>query len=133
MGLFKRKDSRQSVQSDKDEHESFVAVNGARASNTSLRSPGPKGSVLPVSIPEMPIPKPPDPALDPAAYLRSIHAVRDRATLVLEKAKRNQLHHFDVDLSKLKATASYIVSIIKVWVSICHNHSSRYNCSLDSY
>jgi hypothetical protein len=62
----------------------------------------------------MPIARPPDPALDPAAYLRSIHAVRDRATIVLEKAKNNQLNHFDVDISKFQATASYIVSIIKV-------------------
>lgn len=112
MGLFRRKDSRTS--SDKDEHESFVSVNSARTSNTSLRSPGYKGSSLPTSIPELPIAKPPDPALDPAAYLRSIHAVRDRASVVLQRAKQNQLHHFDVDLDKFKATASYIVSMIKV-------------------
>ncbi|KAJ5272545.1 hypothetical protein N7478_007670 [Penicillium angulare] len=113
MGLFKRKESRNSVQSDRDEGDSFVSVNSARTSNTSLKSPGYKGSSLPASIPEMPIARPPDPALDPAAYLRSIHAVRDRARIVLDKAKRNQLHHFDVDLSKFKATASYVVSIIK--------------------
>jgi hypothetical protein len=113
MGLFKR-NSKASVQSDKDEQDSFVSVNSARNSNTSLRSPGYKGSGLPASIPEMPIARPPDPALDPAAYLRSIHAVRDRATIVLEKAKNNQLNHFDVDISKFQATASYIVSIIKV-------------------
>ncbi|KAJ5536156.1 DUF1688-domain-containing protein [Penicillium frequentans] len=113
MGLFKRKDSRNSVQSERDEQESFVSVNSARTSNTSLKSPGYKGSGLPASIPEMPIANPPDPALDPAAYLRSIHAVRDRANIVLNRAKRNQLNHFDVDLSKLKATASYVVSIIK--------------------
>jgi len=113
MGLFKR-NSKTSVHSDKDEQDSFVSVNSARTSNTSLRSPGYKGSGLPASIPEMPIARPPDPALDPAAYLRSIHAVRDRATLVLNKAKNNQLNHFDVDLSKFQATASYVVSIIKV-------------------
>lgn len=112
MGLFKR-NSKNSV-SDKDEQESFVSVNSARTSNTSLRSPGYKGSGLPASIPELPISKPPDPALDPAAYLRSIHAVRERSSIVLEKAKRNQLNHFDVDISKFKATASYVVSIIKV-------------------
>ncbi|KAJ5182574.1 DUF1688-domain-containing protein [Penicillium capsulatum] len=112
MGLFKRKDSRNSA-SDRDEQESFVSVNSARTSNTSLRSPGYKGSGLPISIPELPIAKPPDPALDPAAYLRSIHAVRERASIVLDCAKRNQLRHFDVDMSKFQATASYIVSIIK--------------------
>jgi hypothetical protein len=113
MGLFKR-NSKNSVQSDRDEQESFVSVNSARTSNTSLRSPGYKGSGLPASIPEMPIAKPPDPALDPAAYLRSIHAVRERANIVLHAAKRNQLNHFDVDMSKFKATAQYVVSIIKV-------------------
>lgn len=128
MGLFKRKDSRNSVQSERDEGESFVTVNSARTSNTSLRSPGYKGSGLPTSIPEMPIAKPPDPALDPAAYLRSIHAVRERANVILERAKRNRLNHFDVDLSKFRATASYIVSIIKVNMppyhrpkQTCHN------------
>lgn len=112
MGLFKR-NSKNSV-SDKDENESFVSVNSARTSNTSLRSPGYKGSALPASIPELPIAKPPDPAVDPAAYLRSIHAIRERASIVLDRVKRNQLNHFDVDLSKFKATASYVVSIIKV-------------------
>ncbi|OQD88426.1 hypothetical protein PENANT_c004G01796 [Penicillium antarcticum] len=110
MGIFKRKDSKQS---ERDENESFVSVNSARTSNTSLRSPGYKGSGPPASIPELPIARPPDPALDPAAYLRSIHAVRERSTIILNKAKNNQLNHFDVDLSKFEATASYVVSIIK--------------------
>lgn len=125
MGLFKRKDSRNSVQSERDEGESFVTVNSARTSNTSLRSPGYKGSGLPTSIPEMPIAKPPDPALDPAAYLRSIHAVRERANVILERAKRNRLNHFDVDLSKFGATASYIVSIIKVNMPPCHHATDQ--------
>ncbi|KAJ5199271.1 Protein of unknown function DUF1688 [Penicillium cf. griseofulvum] len=112
MGLFKRKDSKNSIQSEKDENDSFM-VNSARTSNTSLRSPGYKGSGPPASIPELPIARPPDPALDPAAYLRSIHAVRERSNIILEKAKKNELNHFDVDMSKFKATASYVVSIIK--------------------
>ncbi|KAJ5512705.1 hypothetical protein N7463_002257 [Penicillium fimorum] len=112
MGLFKRKDSKNSMQTEKDENDTFIA-NSARTSNTSLRSPGYKGSGPPASIPELPIARPPDPALDPAAYLRSIHAVRERSNIVLDKAKKNQLNHFDVDMSKFEATASYIVSIIK--------------------
>lgn len=60
------------------------------------------------------LPGPPDPNLDPAAYLRSIYAVRQRSRYIIVKAKRNQLAHFDVDLSKWKDTASYVVSIIKV-------------------
>ena len=56
----------------------------------------------------------PDPALDPAAYLRSIYAVRDRSRLVLDKAKKNQLKHFTVDMSKFTDVASFVVSIVKV-------------------
>jgi hypothetical protein len=33
---------------------------------------------------------------------------------VLELAKRNELKHFTVDMSKFKDTAQYVVSIIKV-------------------
>ncbi|KAE8349286.1 hypothetical protein BDV28DRAFT_141527 [Aspergillus coremiiformis] len=113
MGLFKRKDSKNSIQTEKDEQESFVSANSARTSNASLKSPGFRGSGLPSSIPEISIAKPPDPALDPAAYLRSIHAVRECSRYILGKAKRNKLNHFDVDMSKFEATASYIVSIIK--------------------
>ena len=64
-------------------------------------------------MPDVTLPKPPDPNLDPAAYLRSIHAVRERSRIVFEKAKRNQLAHFDVDLNQFKVTAEYTVSIIK--------------------
>ncbi|KAL9105398.1 MAG: hypothetical protein Q9227_009416 [Pyrenula ochraceoflavens] len=64
-------------------------------------------------MPDVPIPKAPDPALDPAAYLRSIYAVRQRSRLVMQNAKANQLNHFDVDLTKFKETAGYVVSIIK--------------------
>jgi hypothetical protein len=59
------------------------------------------------------MPRPPDPNVDPAAYLRSIYAVRERTKLVSEKAKRNQLKHFDVDMTKFGETAAYMVSIIK--------------------
>ncbi|KAI9822402.1 MAG: hypothetical protein M1827_000121 [Pycnora praestabilis] len=61
----------------------------------------------------MALPKPPDPALDPAAYLRSIFAVRERSKLILRRATNNQLTHFTVDLDKFKDTAGYVVSIIK--------------------
>ncbi|GES64168.1 DUF1688-domain-containing protein [Aspergillus terreus] len=113
MGLFKRKDSKNSIQSDRDEQDSFASANSARTSSASLRSPGYKGSGLPASIPEISIAKPPDPALDPAAYLRSIHAIRERSSIVYNKAKRNELNHFDVDMTKFPTTASYIVSMIK--------------------
>ncbi|QIX01460.1 hypothetical protein AMS68_006977 [Peltaster fructicola] len=59
------------------------------------------------------LPGSPDPTIDPTSYLRSIYAVRERSKLVLEKAKKNDLHHFNVDLSKFADTASFVVSIIK--------------------
>ena len=66
-----------------------------------------------LALPEVKLPPPPDPSLDPAAYLRSIYAVRARTQLVYQRAKRNQLRHFTVDGSKFGETAAYIVSIIK--------------------
>ncbi|KAI9803919.1 MAG: hypothetical protein M1825_001799 [Sarcosagium campestre] len=56
---------------------------------------------------------PVDPSIDPAGYLRSINAVRDRSRFVFEKALRNELLHFTVDMSKFSETAAYVVSIIK--------------------
>ncbi|KAI9866701.1 MAG: hypothetical protein M1823_009150, partial [Watsoniomyces obsoletus] len=57
------------------------------------------------SIPHVDIPKPPDPSKKPAEYLRSIHAVRERSKLVLQKAKADKLNHFDVDMSKFSNTS----------------------------
>lgn len=86
-------------------------------SNGSLKSPSlpntSNGSKTPVMMPDVPLPRAPDPALDPAGYLRSIYAVRERSRLVLDKAKANQLKHFTVDMSKFQDTAGYVVSIIK--------------------
>jgi hypothetical protein len=64
-------------------------------------------------IPKISLPEAPDPAKDPAAYLRSIYAVRERTKLVLEKAKKNELRHFDIDLNKFQDTADYVVALIK--------------------
>jgi hypothetical protein len=107
MRLFGRKGSKPNTASD--------IGSQPNSSNGSLRSPGPtpNGS-RPTSFPEVPLPKAPDPALDPAGYLRSIYAVRERSKLVLEKAKKNQLKHFTVDMSKFHDTSSFVVSIIKV-------------------
>jgi len=66
------------------------------------------------TIPEIDIPRAPDQESRPAEYLRSIYAVRERSMIVLDKAKSNNLRHFDVDMSKFQDTADYVVSIIKV-------------------
>ncbi|KAF2179793.1 DUF1688-domain-containing protein [Zopfia rhizophila CBS 207.26] len=108
MRLFGRKSSKPAI-SPGESHPNN--------SNGSLKSPAlpnlANGTKTPVPIPDVPLPKAPDPALDPAAYLRSIYAVRERTKLVLEKAKKNQLKHFTVDMSKFQDTAGYVVSIIK--------------------
>lgn len=71
---------------------------------------------VPPTIPKVNLPKAPDPQVDPAGYLRSIGAVRERCLPVLEKAKANQLNHFDVDMSHFEGTTRFVVSIIKVRV-----------------
>ncbi|KAF2260602.1 hypothetical protein CC78DRAFT_388708 [Lojkania enalia] len=106
MRLFKGRSSKQVVS---------PGASQPNTSNGSLKSPvaTANGSKSPPSFPDVPLPKAPDPALDPAAYLRSIYAVRERSRLVLEKAKKNQLKHFTVDMTKFSDTAGYVVSIIK--------------------
>ena len=64
-------------------------------------------------IPKISLPEAPNPAKEPAAYLRSIYAVRERTKLILEKAKKNELNHFEVDLEKFQDTADYVVAIIR--------------------
>jgi hypothetical protein len=64
--------------------------------------------------PQMPPPKRIDPHVDPVGYLKSLPAVRDRCSLVVVKAKKNDLLHFDVDIAKFSQTVKWVVSIIKV-------------------
>lgn len=66
-----------------------------------------------VQLPHIDLPKPPDPSLDPAGYLRSLGAVRERCSLITEKALRNKLHHFDVDMTKFPDVVSFVARIIK--------------------
>jgi Protein of unknown function (DUF1688) len=65
-------------------------------------------------VPKVDLPAAPNPHTDPARYLRSINAVRERSNIVLRKALSNELKHFDVDLSKLDETVKWVTSIIKV-------------------
>lgn len=60
------------------------------------------------------LPKPPDPTLDAAGYLRSLGAVRERCKIVTDKALQNKLNHFDVDLTKFPDVVSFVCQIIKV-------------------
>jgi hypothetical protein len=120
MGIFKRRDVRNTPDGSKSDKSFFrPAVTVERISNYSHKSPKLISDKFSYpswgnSMPDIAIPDPPDPTTHPAAYLRSIHAVRQRTRLVLDEAKSNALHHFDVDLSKFKDTADYVVSIIRV-------------------
>ncbi|KAK3679631.1 hypothetical protein LTR78_000006 [Recurvomyces mirabilis] len=107
MGLFSRKSSNRNQQNGDSNYSNGdlrPPYNMKRANSNPAEN---------ASIPDIPLPKAPDPNLDPAGYLRSIYAVRERSRLVLDKAKRNQLRHFTVDMSKFADTANYVVAIIK--------------------
>ncbi|MCJ1394482.1 hypothetical protein MMC18_007360 [Xylographa bjoerkii] len=112
MGLFNRKSSKVSHDSKSNPPSS------PRVSNPPLKSPAPSkltngGTFSTLSLTDVTLPRPPDPNIDPAAYLRSIYAVRERSRYIFEKAKRHQLSHFEVDMSMFSKTAEYVVAIIK--------------------
>jgi Protein of unknown function (DUF1688) len=121
MGLFHRKESNPNRSDARYNDKDLLrpAVTADRLSGYSIQSPRLVDShtgILPrmvTSIPHVDIPKPPDPSKKPAEYLRSIHAVRERSKLVLQKAKADKLNHFDIDMSKFSDTSEYVVSIIK--------------------
>lgn len=48
--------------------------------------------------------------------------MRERCSLVFEKARRNELNHFTVDMSKFEDATRFVVSIIKVTlvIPVCH-------------
>ncbi|KAF2436737.1 hypothetical protein EJ08DRAFT_704145 [Tothia fuscella] len=121
MGLFnKKKGKRAAIAAHQDSHsggrheENGHFAKGSSSSKSSSNTPTMASKSSPrASIPDVTLPKAPDPNRDPVAYLRSIYAVRERSGLVLERAKRDQLKHFGVDMSKFGDTARYVVSIIK--------------------
>jgi len=114
MGIFSRKDKTGSVSSAVTRNS--LTEKASMSSQSSLKSPQTPGfskMSLP-ALPKIALPKSPDPQVDPAGYLRSIGSVRERCAIVHEKAKRNQLNHFEVDMTKFKDTTKFVVSIIKV-------------------
>lgn len=116
MRLFHRKSSKDSSQGLKDgngDADSRMSHSSSTRS-PSMTQPANGSAFNSPSTSDITLPAPPDPKLDPAAYLRSIYAVRERTRYVLSQAKRNRLIHFDVDLSKFRDTAAYVVSIINV-------------------
>ncbi|ODA82505.1 hypothetical protein RJ55_01012 [Drechmeria coniospora] len=73
----------------------------------------PLSPMMPVKLPKVDLPRPPDPQLDPAGYLRSIGAVRERSKLVMGKALENKLNHFDVDWNKFPDVVTFVSGLIK--------------------
>jgi Protein of unknown function (DUF1688) len=135
MGLFSRKqssDERSSsitnIGTNPSPKGSTASLKLARSStpHTNIITKPPQSPMSPTSsmtgrmsprkviVPDIPLPKAPDPNVDAAGYLRSIYAVRQRTRLIMAKARMNELNHFDVDMSKFEDTAQYVVSIIKV-------------------
>lgn len=68
----------------------------------------------PTKLPKMDLPRPPDPELDPAGYLRSLGAVRERTKIVFDKTMSNKLQHFDVDMTKFPDVVTFVSGLIKV-------------------
>lgn len=131
MGLFRKRDTRAQTHETQSHGNAVYSLHARhrtkstdKLSDYSLKSPSlittsSLHSAMANSIPEIDIPPAPDPIKNPAQYLRSIYAVRERSTIVLDKAKRDQLNHFDVDMTKFQDTADYVVSIIKVSLVPC--------------
>lgn len=113
MGLFSRR-HRAPANDHHSDHRDSSPKPPANGTKHPMKQSNPAAHA---SLPNIQLPRAPDPNLDPAGYLRSIYAVRERSRLVLEKAKKNQLRHFTVDMSKFQDTANYVVAIIKVQVA----------------
>jgi len=127
MGFFSRnKDKKLATAASRKTTPSINTAhsNASIHSASSLRSPFPTQSRnkmdhilspgLPRQLPRVDLPRPPDPHIDPVGYLRSLWAVRERSRIVTEKAFRNELRHFDVDMSMFPNVVSFVARIIKV-------------------
>lgn len=111
MGLFSKKSKVDSAYSGSIHDEKISNGPKSPTAWTATANATPAANA---DIPDVPLPRAPDPATHPVQYLRSVYAVRDRSKLVLSLAKRNQVKHFDVDMSKFADTARYVCSIINV-------------------
>ena len=125
MGIFSRSSTTPKGQSSNKQKPLAVhLVSSSRLTEYANKSPrlveAQPGQRLTMAVQDISIPPAPDPKSNPAAYLRSIYAVRQRSRLVFEKVKSNSLEHFHVDLSKFGEVADYVVSIIKVTVAADH-------------
>ena len=118
MGLFKRSKSSDTKAAFHGKYDGAAEQsNGVNKSVQQARSNGQlqtSAAHQAPPLPEISLPRPPNPETDPVGYLRSIYAVREQTQKVMARAKLNELKHFKVDMSKLPEVATYVVSIIKV-------------------
>lgn len=121
MGLFSRKDKASKANSSLSKSHSTASVNsgasrgiGNRTSAGSITPATPLSPMSPVKLPKVDLPRPPDPQLDPTGYLRSLGAVRERSKIIFDRATRDELNHFDVDLNKLPDVVTWVTGLIKV-------------------
>ncbi|PNY18229.1 Uracil catabolism protein 4 [Tolypocladium capitatum] len=117
MGLFSRKDKAPRGASSATSQSTASSANsrgiGNRASAGSIAPGIPSTPMSPLKLPKVDLPRPPDPQLDPAGYLRSLGAVRERSKIITDKALRNELNHFDVDLNRFPDVVSFVTGLIK--------------------
>lgn len=90
------------------------ALNRSSAGTNNTSAPNTPLSPFSPQVPKIDLPKPPDPDLDPAGYLRNLAAVRERSRVITTKAVKNELRHFDVDMRKFPEVVSFVSSIIRV-------------------
>ena len=83
-----------------------------RSSQASV-PPSPMSPMAASHLSKINLPKPPDPTLDAPGYLKSLGAVRERCQVVTNKAFRDNLNHFDVDVAKFPDVVSFVCQIIK--------------------
>ncbi|CAM1507882.1 Fc.00g047300.m01.CDS01 [Cosmosporella sp. VM-42] len=128
MGLFSRKEKAPKADPSINTNQSNVSINSHTSSlksppgaqrnplnrTSAASTPGtPLTPMSPVKLPKIDLPRPPDPQLDPAGYLRSLGAVRERSKIVTDKALRNDLKHFDVDMNKFADVVTFVSGLIK--------------------
>ncbi|KAL6876140.1 hypothetical protein HDV57DRAFT_153388 [Trichoderma longibrachiatum] len=121
MGIFSRKQKSpresgilESQSTTSFGSSTFRGMTNNRVSSSSMLTPNtPSSPMPPFKIPKIDLPRPPDPLLDPAGYLRSLAAVRDRAKILMEKAEENALVHFDVDMNKFPDVVTFVAGLIK--------------------
>ncbi|POR33795.1 Uracil catabolism protein 4 [Tolypocladium paradoxum] len=120
MGLFSRKDKAPKGGSSLTTSQSTASINSGNSRGIENRTPAssitpgtPSSPMSPVKLPKVDLPRPPDPQLDPTGYLRSLGAVRERSKIVTDRALRNELNHFDVDLDRFPDVVSFVSGLIK--------------------